>query len=180
MQSDLIQRLRTALPQVRSWIDDYIDANSRKARPVSAYGWTRLPKCYPADLLDRAKVVTVDRTPFPPVDRFGLPEFAAHQNRSFDGITFKDTFFVREDRQSEGLHFHELVHVVQWARLGPDNFLFAYAVGLAQLGYENSPLEQMAYGFQEQFERGTLPNRPLVPFIEEITDHVWSHAQQFL
>jgi hypothetical protein len=145
MQSDLVQRLRAALPQVRSWIDEYLEANSSRARPVSSYDW-----------------------------------FAAHQNRSFDGITFKDTFFVREDRQSESLHFHELVHVVQWARLGPDKFLLAYAVGLAQLGYEKSPLEQMAYDLQAQFEGGKLPNKPLVPLIEETTDHVWSHAQQFL
>jgi hypothetical protein len=180
MQSDLIQRLRVALPQLHSWIDQYLTEHELQARSVSSYGWKRLAMCYPPELLEHAKVVAVERVPFPPVDKFGLPEFASHQQRLFDGITFKNTFFVRKDRQSEGLYFHELVHVVQWERLGPDNFLLAYGIGLARLGYENSPLEQMAYELQRMFDSGTLPARPLIPFIQEITDAVWSHPQQSL
>jgi hypothetical protein len=79
-------------------------------------------------MFERARMVLVDRTPYPPVSQFGLPEFAAFERRSFDGITFKSTFFVVGDR----LQFHELVHVVQWARLGVDRFLLAYGLGLLQ------------------------------------------------
>jgi len=36
------------------------------------------------------------------------------------GITYLDTFFSREEgRGNESLHFHELVHVLQWQLLGP-------------------------------------------------------------
>jgi hypothetical protein len=37
---------------------------------------------------------------------------------------------------SQGLHFHELVHVIQWARRGVERFLQTYGIGFAQFGYE--------------------------------------------
>jgi hypothetical protein len=114
MTPDQIQRLRAALPHVRSWIDALLAQHAGQARPVSSYDWKRLAAVYPADLLEQTKVVRLPgRLPFPPVADVGLPEFAPIQNMDFDGITFKDTFFVRQDREWEGLHFHELVHVVQ-------------------------------------------------------------------
>ena len=75
----------------------------------------------------------------------------------------------------ESTHFHELVHVVQWARLGVDNFLLAYGVGLLQFGYQESPLERMAYSLQHDFERGA-PAQDLVLIIEAETDAVWSQV----
>ena len=175
MQNDIIRRFHTALPRVRQWIEQLLDAHADRARAVSTLGFTRLLACLPRDLLERAKVVTVERVPFPPVDQFGLPELTLMQQMSFDGITFRDTFFLRQGRTSEELHFHELVHVVQWARLGVDNFLLAYGLGLLQFGYEHSPLEQMAYTLQRNFELGTLP-RELVRVIEEGTDAIWNQA----
>ena len=126
----------------------------------------------PQEVLERAKVVTVPRVPFPPVDRFGLTELMFVQQMSFNGITFKDTFFLEQGQASESLHFHELVHVVQWARLGVDNFLLAYGVGLIQSGYEQSPLEAMAYSLQRDFDNGRLPQE-LVRVIETRTDAIW-------
>ncbi len=74
------------------------------------------------------------------------------------GITYLDTYFVRADEaQSESLHFHELVHVIQWRLLGPEKFLALYADGLERFGYRNSPLEVMAYELQERFEREQQP-----------------------
>jgi hypothetical protein len=140
-------------------------------------GSNRLASCYPADLLERARVVSVERTPFPPVSQFGLPEFARLQGRQFEGITFKNTFFVVRGREFESLHFHELVHVVQWARLGVVNFLLSDGFGLPQFGYEQSPLEQMAYSLQQLFERVSVPNN-LVRIIESGTDEVWKQAVQ--
>jgi hypothetical protein len=123
--------------------------------------------------------MSVDRTPFPPVSQFGLPEFASQEGRAFDGITFKSTLFVVRGRESEALYFHELVHVVQWARLGVDKFVLAYGVGLLEFGYENSPLEKMAYTLEEEFKRGRVP-RDLVRVIEEGADNVWDQAAAIL
>jgi len=97
------------------------------------------------------------------------------QQMSFEGITFKDTFFLQQGRESEELHFHEMVHVVQWARLGVDNFLLAYGFGLLSFGYAQSPLEQMAYTLQRSFELGTHPQE-LVRIIEQGTDAIWNQA----
>ncbi len=175
MQADIIRRFHAALPEVRQWIDRLLDAHANRACAVSTLGLTRLSACFPQELLERAKVVSVERVPFPPVDRFGLPELASTQQMSFEGITFKDTFFLQQGHTSEELHFHELVHVVQWARLGVDNFLLAYGIGLLSAGYAQSPLEQMAYALQRSFELGTAPQE-LVRIIEQGTDAIWNQA----
>ena len=80
------------------------------------------------------------------------------------GITYLDTFFCRLEMQAnEALHFHELVHVIQWQLLGPKSFVAAYADGLEKMGYRASPLETMAYMLenvfrvsQTQFDVGTI------------------------
>lgn len=178
--TDLVQRFHSALPQVQEWIDQYLTAHAAAAQPVSSLGFKRLAACFPAVLLDSTKVVPVDRVPFPPVEKFGVPEFAGMQQIPFAGITFKDTFFVHKDeRRSESLHFHEMVHVVQWARLGVDRFMLAYALGLAQFGYEESPLEAMAYTLQGQFDSG-VDFLGLVGVIEQQTDGVWSGVEPLL
>jgi hypothetical protein len=175
MQDDLIRRFHTALPEVRQWIDQFLNVHTDRAYAISTLAFTRLPTCFPRELLERTKVVMVARVPFPPVDQFGLPELAHMQQRSFDGITFKDTFFLRQGHESEALHFHELVHVIQWAKLDIDKFLLAYGFGLFRFGYEQSPLEQMAYFLQRSFELGTLPQE-LVRTIEEGTDAIWDQT----
>jgi hypothetical protein len=87
------------------------------------------------------------------------------------GITYRDTFFISRSDETESLHFHELVHVVQWERLGVDDFLLAYGVGIIQSGYRNSPLEEMAYSLEEDFDRARLP-ADLVQRIRRGTDAI--------
>jgi hypothetical protein len=180
MPDDIIRRLYSVLPQAEAWIDQYLTATASSARHVSTLGFNRIAQCFPKEFLERCKVVSVDHVPYPPVDKFGLPELASIQQMEFAGITFKDTFFIQRGRESdEVLHFHELVHVVQWARLGASQFLLAYGLGLLQFGYEHSPLERMAYGFQHGFEAGTL-SANLTHLIEQATDGIWSQAAQFI
>lgn len=146
------------LPLVTGWIEATLAAHAGAARPVAAFGFARLPKFYPPELLARTKVVLAERVPFPPLTALGLPEFAAFERGDYAGITFKDTYFLRAGlAASESLHFHELVHVVQWAHLGVERFLLAYAAGLAAHGYRNSPLEAMAYDLQDDFDRNPQP-----------------------
>ena len=173
MPQEIVQRFYAALPDVRRWIEGYVQVHAAQARTVESLGLKRLASYYPPALLRQAKTVTVARVPFPPIEEFGLPEFAHMQQIPFAGITFNDTYFLAQDRASEEVHFHELVHVVQWARLGLDNFLLAYGFGLLQFGYERSPLEQIAYRLQADFQRGV--NMPeLTKRIEVLTDAVWA------
>ncbi len=146
------------LPLISGWIDKTLADHAAQARPVAALGFTRLPQFYSATLLARAKVIPVARVPTPPLTQMGLPEFADFENMVPAGITYKDTFFVQDSQiKNESLHFHELVHIVQWAHMGVDGFLLAYAAGLAAHGYMDSPLEKMAYGLQNYFDQNGKP-----------------------
>ena len=64
---------------------------------------------------------------------------------------------MTDHARDESLHFHELVHVIQWRLLGPEKFLAFYADGLERFGYRNSPLEVMAYNLQDRFDREAQP-----------------------
>jgi hypothetical protein len=179
MPTDIVRRFYAALPPVRQWIDEYLERHSAEAKTVQSLGIAGLSTYYPEDLLARAKTVTVQWVEFPPLHLFGIPEFGGLQQMTFDGITFKDTYFVRRDHESPAVHFHELVHVVQWGRLGVENFLLAYGVGLLQNRYERTPLEHMAYRLQANFERGlAIPH--LIQSIEEESDAIWQRAVPFL
>jgi len=153
-----LEALAKKLPLVSGWIDKTLADHAAQARSVADFGFTRLPKFYSAALLASTKVIPVAKVPTPPLSQIGLPEFADFENGNYAGITYKNTYFVQNSQVSnESLHFHELVHVVQWAHLGVDGFLLAYAAGLAAHGYRNSPLEAMAYGWQDYFERHGQP-----------------------
>jgi hypothetical protein len=103
-------------------------------------------------------VVFVPRVPVPPLSAMGLDRFSDFEQMDAGGITYLNTYFVRADQShSESLHFHELVHVIQWRLLGPEKFLAFYADGLERFGYRNSPLEVMAYNLQDRFEREAQP-----------------------
>jgi hypothetical protein len=80
-----------------------------------------------------------------------------------------DTFFVkRRSGAEERLHFHELIHVVQWRSLGPETFLAAYAAGLEIFGYRDSPLESIAYNAEALFSQSD----DLFDAEKLVTDHL--------
>jgi hypothetical protein len=73
-------------------------------------------------------VVYVAAVPTPPLSALGFNQFSDFEKMNAMGITYLDTFFSREEgRGNESLHFHELVHVLQWQLLGPKAFIAAYA-----------------------------------------------------
>lgn len=169
----VLDRFRAALPRVRSWIELTLERHAPQAVPVSGLGYPRLPACFSGELLDTAKVVRVPEVPFPPLTRMGLDELAEMEHRPLAAITYRHVFFVVPSELTESLCFHELVHVVQWERLGVDRFLWAYGFGLLGFGYRESPLERMAYELELAFQRGLKPG-DLVEEIESRTDAVWA------
>lgn len=171
---DLISKFQSTLPIVRKWIEKTLEEHQNYAIPVINLPFPRLKKVFPPELLSRAKAVVVtEKVPFPPLSRMGLPELSEMEHMDMAGITYKDTFFISHLHQTESLHFHELIHVVQWDRLGVDNFLLAYGVGLMQSGYSDSPLEKMAYSLQISFDDGTLPPN-LIELIQQMTNAIWN------
>jgi hypothetical protein len=171
--SNFISKVQSTLPFVQKWIDDTLDDYKSQATSIIDLKFPRLSQIYPSALLAKAKVVVVaGKVPLPPLSSIGFSELAEFEAMSTAGVTYKDTFFLIEAAQSESAHFHELVHVVQWERLGADNFWMAYGAGLMQSGYLNSPLEQMAYSLQNDFDRGMLTAH-ITELISQKTDAIW-------
>lgn len=77
-----------------------------------------------------------------------LPDF-----HDMAAITFND-IVVSHEPFSDGLLFHELVHVEQYRQLGVDRFAQLYVRGfLTGDGYDGIPLEINAYKLGKRFER---------------------------
>ena len=152
-----LQQLQHKLPEVLAWIDVTLAAHAAQARPVADLGFKRLGFFYSAELLTSAKAIPVARVPMPPLASMGLIGFSEFERLDADGITYRSSFFVRLGcEHNELLHFHELVHVIQWQHIGPERFLVAYALGhLLSGGYRTNPLEAMAYDLQARFEHNT-------------------------
>ena len=139
-------------PKLLGWIDVTLKAHAANARTVVSRGFPRLPLYFNADTLTSAKVVLVDQLPIPPLSSWGLTRFADFERGDFNGVTYLNTFFIkRVDLRNEAIHFHELIHVVQWRILGPEQFLRSYAEGLERFGYRDSPLEGMVYDAEAAF-----------------------------
>jgi hypothetical protein len=171
----LIARLRQALPGIQEWILRYTESTASQAVTVASLSIPVLARCYSKELLESTRFVITDQICYPPLDQLGLGEFKALNAIRWGGITYNDIYFLRRDLACPALHFHELVHVVQYQRLGVDRFLWAYGLGLALHGYEDSPLEKMAYDFQLEFEYG-IYRRSLVADIERRTDIIWQEV----
>ena len=82
-----------------------------------------------------------------------LPDFA-----DMAAITFTDTV-VSHEPFTDRLLFHELVHVVQYEKLGLAEFAAKYVKGFLSGGsYEAIPLEMNAYELDARF--ATAPTKP--------------------
>jgi hypothetical protein len=150
-----LQVLQQKLPEVKAWIDGILSAHAAQSRSVASLAFPRLGSYYSPSLLASAQAIPVAHVPAPPLASMGLTGFDEFENLDSIGITFLSSFFVRHGcEQNESLHFHELVHVIQWQYLGPDKFIMAYALGhLLSGGYYANPLEEMAYRLQGRFDR---------------------------
>jgi hypothetical protein len=150
------EEFAAAYPPIMSWIRKTLANYRDSAESVASVGFLRLPLYFGTELLETTKVVRLDRVPVPPLSAFGLQRFNEFERGDYDGITYLDTIFIKRSRAAdEELHFHELIHVVQWRLIGPERFLALYADGLDTFGYHNSPLEKMAYSAQNDFAQGS-------------------------
>jgi hypothetical protein len=150
------EEFRTAYPQLLAWIQKTLAAYENSAQPVTSMHFARLPLYFNHALLETAKFIAIDRVPMPPLSAMGLSRFLVFEQGNFNGVTYLDRYFIKRTVVGEeAIHFHELIHVIQWRLLGPEDFLGAYASGLDEFGYENSPLEKMAYNAEILFRRSS-------------------------
>lgn len=112
---------------------------------------------FPAEVLTNTRFTGQEQNPvanppfYPELDRMGfrpehLPNFS-----TMAGITFVDVIVLRVPPNPQ-LVFHELVHAVQYQRLGLARFARLYVTGfLRGGGYDGIPLEINAYQLDERF-----------------------------
>lgn len=148
-------RYAAFLPPVLDWIRETLERHAHQTRTAASFEFQRLPLFFSLPMLQATKVVITEDPPVPPLAAWGISEFASLGTRP-RGVTYWDTYFL-EPGAAESLHFHELVHAIQWRVLGAEDFLLLYAAGLAEQEYEDSPLEAMAYQHQARFEAGEPP-----------------------
>ena len=150
------EQFHTAYPKLRAWIQKTLEFYEKNAKAVASMHFVRLPLYFDPNLLETAKFIAIDRLPMPPLSAMGLSRFAVFEQGDFSGVTYLDRYFIKQTVVTgESIHFHELIHVIQWRLLGPEDFLAAYANGLDEFGYENSPLEKMAYDAEAAFKRSS-------------------------
>jgi hypothetical protein len=128
-----------------------------RAVPPDRNQKTTMQPFFPESTLDSARVVVLagERVSNPPFygdlmkmgfEASSLPDFA-----EMAAITFVDTV-VSHEPVTDRLLFHELVHVVQYDKLGLAEFAAKYVTGFLMGGsYEAIPLERNAYELDGRF-----------------------------
>ena len=143
--------------KIENWIDETLEAHL--SNRVSCECFIKEFKgFYPIEFLSGSFCVVVEEIPKPDIEELrqaGLGDFI---DSTHDGITYKDTYFIQKDYEGDlALHFHELVHVAQWGIFGARNFISRYISEVQHYGYEDSPLEKMAYELQDAFTNKEHP-----------------------
>ena len=107
---------------------------------------------FSSDLLNATGFVIVNELPCPPkavVMQLGLSQLLSP---SAVGITLNNTYYLKPKVAGQlRVHFHELIHVLQWQALGPLPFIQRYMSEVIKYGYRQAPLEETAYGFEDNF-----------------------------
>lgn len=146
--------MQDTLTQIEHWIE----ALNRQYAP-NCQSCTQFSEpfagFYSPEFLAEVGFVLVDEIPrpdLPALNELGLDEFLVMEASA---ITFADTYYVRHQaKERMSLHFHELVHVLQWRELGVRGFIERYITELLQYGYRDAPLEKMAYTLDTHFSSG--------------------------
>jgi hypothetical protein len=142
------------LEKIEQWIDQTnVDFSAQKiccdrfAKEFDGF--------YSIPFLQNSFFVVVNQIPkpaFPELRQIGLGGF---MDMKVDGITYKNTYYMLPHIINDlRLHFHELVHVVQWQVLGAANFIQRYIYEIQKFGYDQAPLEIMAYALDNHFAGG--------------------------
>jgi hypothetical protein len=153
------------IAQVSGLVFQYITAQRQKyvprAIPLSAQQKAIINGFFSPQLLDSTRLLVLQR------ERVGNPEFYPMlrtlgfknlpDQANMAAITFSDVV-VSHEPFSNGLLFHELVHVEQYRQLGIPRFSELYVRGFLSGGsYEAIPLEVNAYTLERRFERNPAP-----------------------
>ena len=91
------EQFKSILSKVKEWMVRTLAEHEAQKQPVAAAKFEKLEGYYPADLLQRAQRVLVDRCPVPPLSTAGIPQLAEIENWDLKGIPWEDTICIRRD-----------------------------------------------------------------------------------
>ncbi|MBQ91884.1 hypothetical protein [Marinobacter sp. SS5-14b] len=113
---------------------------------------------FPQNFLAETYYVVVPKVPMPAYQFLEEAGFTDLYEQNPAGLTLGNTYYVLPTAKNNlRLHIHELVHAAQWKLLGVDSFLHRYRYELERYGYDNMPLEGMAYAVDEHYALGRRP-----------------------
>ena len=140
---------------IETWIDQTIMNYSNQMKSCNCFT-KQLQGYYSEEFLSTCNYVVLDKVPIPDIPKLRQEGLGKFIDMEFTGITYKNVYFVKKGFESElAMHFHELVHVLQWQYLGAKEFIARYIMELQQHGYENAPLEIMAYSLENDFRNNS-------------------------
>jgi hypothetical protein len=157
------EQAELVIQQVAAYIGEQREKYRGKAVALSRNQRTAMHPFFPASTLESARVVVLagERVNNPPFyaellkmgfEAGSLPNFA-----DMAAITYLDTV-VSHEPFTDRLLFHELVHAVQYEKLGLPQFVAKYVRGFLSGGhYEAIPLEMNAYELDRRFL--TMPTK---------------------
>jgi hypothetical protein len=141
-------------PLVAQYIRAQRDRLALTATPLSAVSKLRLRQHFSDADLERVRIVQADPLPipdppfYPLLRRLGLD---VPEPSLVEAITFDNVIAARET-MGLPLLFHEMVHVVQYRRLGVKTFARLYVRGyFAAGGYHGIPLERCALEMEQRY-----------------------------
>ena len=173
-------QIASVIQQVAVYIERQRRSFLRGAAPLSQKQKAIMASFFSESILNSARIVMLRgiRIGDPPFyeklvqmgfDRGSLPDFA-----HMAATTFVDTIVSHELFTNE-LLFHELVHVVQYEKLGLADFAAKYVRGFLNGGsYEAIPLERNAYQLAARFAAA-----PMNAFSVEAMVQAWIDAGRF-
>jgi hypothetical protein len=168
------------IEQVAIYIEGQRQTYRFRAVPLDRNHKTVMQPFFPVSTLESARVTALagERVSNPPFygelmkmgfEAGSLPDFA-----DMAAITFVDTV-ISHGPYDERLLFHELVHSVQYEKMGLAEFSAHYVRGFLSGGsYEAIPLEINAYQLDARFARA-----PMNHFSVEAEVQAWIDAGRF-
>ena len=139
------------LTAIEQWIDE-VNHKYKYKRVCCTQFAAQFAGFYPTEFLENAFYVVIDEIPkpdFAALRAMGLGDFI---DMKVSGITYKNTYYLLPTSVDNlRVHFHELVHVLQWQNLGALAFIERYMNEIKHFGYHNAPLEIMAYALDTHF-----------------------------
>ncbi len=169
---DMSQLMALLIGQGQKWIKEQRQVFRPLGRALPDTAIAQFSLYFEERLLQEVRLVTV-----PALENPGfLEEYRALFSEkaiplldftTMGGITLVDTILLVDRFLAESptaLIFHELVHAVQYDRLGPEKFVELYITGWVNQGFNYAaiPLEMDAYELQNRYEAN-----PTAPFSVE-------------